>query len=202
VIQFPADDPAAKLRNRSLPEDRRSVRRQRGRWTFSSSIYPLTYEGAVRSDGAHECSARPIGTAIRRGMTPGSIPNIGQRKRSGANSRRHPLPGRDPLGGRGCSGARSLDHRKDAGADRLGQQGPGGHDGVAQSPRSSNSSTSPRVGRLAFTSSITRRLHSSASRSDTPMFMARSRSSTRDVGRAWARGRGTGSRRRMIHVPW
>ena len=45
-----------------------------------------------------------------------------------------------------------LDHRQDAGADRLGQIGPGGHDGGAHSPRSFNSSNSSYVacvGKLA-----------------------------------------------------
>ena len=41
---------------------------------------------------------------------------------SGSNSRRHPLPGAArSTPGRGVSGTRGLDHRHDAGLDRLGQ---------------------------------------------------------------------------------
>ena len=74
-----------------------------------------------------------------------------------------------------------LDHRQDASTDRLGQFGPGGHDGGAHSPRSLNSSissTASCAGKLASIISTNRRLTPSASRSQTPMMKARSGSLT------------------------
>src|SRR5208282_2963943 len=78
------------------------------------------------------------------------------------------------------------DHRQNAGPDRLGQFGPGGHDGVAQLPRSlisSNSSASHCLGRFACTISISRCLHSSASRFHSPTIRARSELGDQD--RSW-----------------
>ena len=86
-----------------------------------------------------------------------------------------PRKGRFSLGGGGpcygiesraivvtrCLFPRPLDHRHDAGLDRLGQLGPDCHDGVAHLPRSlisSNSSASPCLGMLARTISISRAL--------------------------------------------
>ena len=77
------------------------------------------------------------------------------------------------------------DHRQDGGADRLGKIGPGGHDGVAQLPCSlisSNSSASHCLGMFARTISISRCLHSSASRFHTPMMNSKSGS---DVVSRW-----------------
>jgi len=59
VIPVPEIDPAPRWRNRRLSEGERSSPRQPGRWSSSTSIYPLTMGGAVRWDGAGEGSPRP-----------------------------------------------------------------------------------------------------------------------------------------------
>ena len=66
VIRVPATNPAAQSRIRRLSEGGRTSRRQTGRWTSSTSIYPSTKRGP--SGGTGRVKVR---RAHRNGQSPG-----------------------------------------------------------------------------------------------------------------------------------